>query len=323
MLRLALASLGPQLVPVEPGAQGQALRRLVVDGRVGRLRASVGRRSCCCPACNGVGLRYAGSLARRLPPWACPLSVSGIDRIPHGRAIVMFNHASYADAIILSAVLPYEPTYLAKKELAGQFFAGNVLRRLGALFLERYDLSGSLADTAVATDAARQGRLLVIFPEGTFTRRPGLLGFHLAPFKIACEAGLPVFPGVLRGTRSMLRADQWFPRWAPISVEVAAADQAVRHRLRLGVEAPRRRESRHPGQLRRAGSWRADEAHTHVCFVVDFLADQPTASAVVHTMPSVLKLSRVAAIEPSTSMPRQASSTTTTSKPSRYASSAE
>ncbi len=102
-----------------------------------------------------------------------------------------------------------------------QFFAGPVLRRLGALFLERYDLSGSLADTAMATDAAREGRLLVIFPEGTFTRRPGLLDFHLAPFKIACEANLPVFPGVLRGTRSMLRSDQWFPRWGPIAVEVA------------------------------------------------------------------------------------------------------
>ena len=150
-----------------------------------------------------------------------PLSVRGIERIPHGRAILAFNHASYVDAIVLSAVLPYEPTYLAKKELAGQFFAGPVLRRLGALFLERYDLSGSLADTEMATEAAREGRLLVIFPEGTFTRRPGLLDFHLAPFKIACEANLPVFPGVLRGTRSVLRSEQWFPRRGPIAVEVA------------------------------------------------------------------------------------------------------
>jgi 1-acyl-sn-glycerol-3-phosphate acyltransferase len=152
-----------------------------------------------------------------------PISVSGLARVPRGQAIIMFNHASYADAIILAAVLPGEPTFLAKKELAQQFFAGNVLRRLGALFLERYDLSGSLADTAAATDAAKTGRLLVFFPEGTFTRRPGLLSFHLAPFKIACEANLPVLPGVLRGTRSMLRSDQWFPRLAPISVETAAA----------------------------------------------------------------------------------------------------
>jgi 1-acyl-sn-glycerol-3-phosphate acyltransferase len=150
-----------------------------------------------------------------------PVSESGVDRIPPDRAIVMFNHASYFDAVILAAVLPHAPTYLAKRELAGQFFAGNLLRRLGALFLERYDISGGLADTEAATEAAREGRLLVIFPEGTFTRRPGLLGFHIAPFKIACDANLPVFPGVIRGTRSMLRSDQWFPRWSPLSVEVA------------------------------------------------------------------------------------------------------
>jgi 1-acyl-sn-glycerol-3-phosphate acyltransferase len=65
---------------------------------------------------------------------------------------------------------------------------------------------------------ARQGRLLVFFPEGTFTRRAGLTGFYLGAFKVASEAGLPVVPGTLLGTRSMLRGGQWFPRWAPITV---------------------------------------------------------------------------------------------------------
>jgi hypothetical protein len=52
-------------------------------------------------------------------------------------------------------------------------------------------------------------------------------------------------------------------------------------------------------------------------------ADQSTASVVARTMPNFSRLSRVAAIDPSTSMPLQASSTTTTAKPSRCASSAE
>ena len=150
-----------------------------------------------------------------------PLAVSGIARIPRDRAIVMFNHSSYIDGLVVVAVLPHAPTFVAKQELAGQFFAGNVLRRLGALFVERYDLSGGLADTAAATKVAREGRLLLIFPEGTFTRRPGLLEFHLAPFKIACDADLPVIPGVIRGTRSILRSDQWFPRRGAASVDIA------------------------------------------------------------------------------------------------------
>jgi 1-acyl-sn-glycerol-3-phosphate acyltransferase len=220
ILRLSLASLGPQL---------SRLTRVFKDRLYAAWWWTV------LSAAFAIGWPAVMVLPRLEWRWAAvrwlaktalagmgvPMSVSGIDRIPRGRAIVIFNHASYADAIILSAVLPDAPAYLAKKELAKQFFAGNVLRRLGALFLERYDLSGSLADTAMATDAAREGHLLVIFPEGTFTRRPGLLDFHLAPFKIACEADLPVYPGVLRGTRSLLRPDHWFPRWGPIAVEVA------------------------------------------------------------------------------------------------------
>ena len=60
----------------------------------------------------------------------------------------------------------------------------------------------------------------MFFPEGAFTRRAGLSEFYLGAFKVAAEAGLPVVPGIIRGTRSMLRSDQWFPRWTPLSVAI-------------------------------------------------------------------------------------------------------
>jgi len=137
--------------------------------------------------------------------------------------MLVFNHSSYMDALVLSAVLPGEPIYVAKRELSGQIFAGPFLRRLGALFVERYDVSGSLADTEGVIAAARLGRNIVYFPEGTFTRRPGLSGFYLGAFKIAADAGMPVLPGIIRGTRSMLRSNQWFPRWTPLSIQIEDA----------------------------------------------------------------------------------------------------
>jgi 1-acyl-sn-glycerol-3-phosphate acyltransferase len=111
---------------------------------------------------------------------------------------------------------------VAKRELGRQVLAGALLRRLGALFVERYDLTGRIADTEAVIAAARTGRNIVFFPEGTFTRRPGLSAFYLGAFKIAAEANLPVVPGVIRGTRTMLRSDQWFPRRSQISVEIGA-----------------------------------------------------------------------------------------------------
>jgi 1-acyl-sn-glycerol-3-phosphate acyltransferase len=147
-----------------------------------------------------------------------PVSVHNIDRIPGDGAVLAFNHASYVDAIVAAAVVPGEPVYVAKKELAGQIFAGPLLRRLGVLFLDRYELADSLVDLERVTAAAGQKRLFVFFPEGTFTRRAGLSGFYLGAFRVAAEANLPVVPAILRGTRSMLRGEQWFPRWSPISV---------------------------------------------------------------------------------------------------------
>ena len=147
-------------------------------------------------------------------------SISGGERIPRHGAVLMFNHSSYVDALVLAAVLPGEPAYLAKKEFSNQIFVGMMLRRLGVLFIERYDLAESLADITTAINAASRNRVLVVFPEGTFTHRSGLLGFFLGGFKVASEAGLPIIPGALRGTRSMLRSDQWLPRKTAISVEL-------------------------------------------------------------------------------------------------------
>ncbi|TIX92835.1 MAG: 1-acyl-sn-glycerol-3-phosphate acyltransferase, partial [Mesorhizobium sp.] len=147
---------------------------------------------------------------------------SGIEHIPRRNAVLAFNHSSYMDALVLAAVLPREPAFVAKKELAGQVFAGPFLRRLSTLFVERYDVTGSLSDLKAVTKIARQGHILVFFPEGTFTRRPGLSAFYLGAFKIAVDADLPVLPGIIRGTRSMLRGDQWFPRRTPVTIEISA-----------------------------------------------------------------------------------------------------
>ena len=63
------------------------------------------------------------------------------------------------------------------------------MRRLGVAFVERFDAAASLADADKMTGMAKEGRLFVFFPEGTFTRRAGLLGFYMGAFKVAADAG--------------------------------------------------------------------------------------------------------------------------------------
>jgi acyl carrier protein len=150
------------------------------------------------------------------------VNVTGTENLPRRNAVILFNHTSYMDAVVIAAVLPGAPAFVAKKEFAEQFFAGSFMRRLGVAFVERFDAAASLADADAVTGMAKEGRLFVFFPEGTFTRRAGLLGFYMGAFKVAAEAGLPLVPGVLRGVRTLLRGDQWFPRRTEISVVIEA-----------------------------------------------------------------------------------------------------
>jgi 1-acyl-sn-glycerol-3-phosphate acyltransferase len=162
-------------------------------------------------------LHRAARLAFRL--MGIPLEVTGTWP-PRARAIVIINHSSYLDGLVLSAALSGELAFVAKKELEAQFFAGRFLKALGALFVERADPEGGVEDTHKALLAAQAGRALVFFPEGTFTRAPGLLPFRLGAFVTAARQHLPILPVSLRGTRSILRGDQWFPRHGAVSVEI-------------------------------------------------------------------------------------------------------
>jgi 1-acyl-sn-glycerol-3-phosphate acyltransferase len=110
--------------------------------------------------------------------------------------------------------------------LAGQRIAGPFLRRIGTLFVRRTGVEGGVEDTRKVLEASRSGERIVSFPEGTLTRMPGLLGFHVGSFLVAAEAGIPVVPIVIGGTRSVLRCGQWFPRPSKISVHIGKAMRA-------------------------------------------------------------------------------------------------
>ena len=79
-----------------------------------------------------------------------------------------------------------------------------------------------VADARRTMQTVQAGRSLLFFPEGTFTRMPGLLPFHMGAFIVAAEAGVPVVPVTIRGTRSLLRADSWFPHRGAARVSVGA-----------------------------------------------------------------------------------------------------
>jgi 1-acyl-sn-glycerol-3-phosphate acyltransferase len=152
---------------------------------------------------------------------ACPIRVSGAEALAGlGPAVVCSNHQSYLDSVALLAVLPIEVRFVAKRELLTTPLVGTVIRKVGHLPVDRVDLSRSVAGADVVTQTLRSGSSLVVFPEGTFRSAPGLLPFRLGAFKAAVEAGRPVVPVAIVGTRDILRGSSLLPRRGRIEITV-------------------------------------------------------------------------------------------------------
>lgn len=155
--------------------------------------------------------------------WRRPMCSRWLDRWPAGQpAVVVSNHASYADAVVLAAALPADVRRAAKSELAHAGVVGFVLRRLGTHFVARDDSLRGIEDTRSLVAAVRAGGVVGSFPEGTFTRAPGIGPFRLGAFAVAVPTGVPDVPVVLEGTRSLLRAGRRLPERHPMRASVGA-----------------------------------------------------------------------------------------------------
>jgi 1-acyl-sn-glycerol-3-phosphate acyltransferase len=175
------------------------------------------------------------------------LDVEGEQGSAPGRAIVLANHQSYLDGLVLVAVLREPAAFVAKGELRRNAFARLFLDAIGVLYVERFDRAGSVAAARAIADALAGGTRIAFFPEGTFHRMPGLLPFQLGAFDAAVAVGVRLLPVVIAGTREVLRGDDLAPRRHPVQVrflpaeDVPAAEPEARWsaavRLREAVRA--------------------------------------------------------------------------------------
>jgi len=151
-----------------------------------------------------------------------PLTVKGLEGLPAGQCVVVSNHASYLDGVVYTAALPARFAFVIKREMNGVPLAGLLLRRLGSHFVERFNRNRGAADARRVLRDAISGNSLAFFPEGTFTRTPGILKFHTGAFTTAIRAGCPIVPATVRGTRVALSPTGGLPRPHRIEVRILA-----------------------------------------------------------------------------------------------------
>ena len=157
-----------------------------------------------------------------LPLVGVRLELRGLERLPAGPCVVVANHASYLDGVVMKAALPPLFAYVVKREMASVPLAGPLLERIGTQFVERFDRHRGASDARRVMRTANGGQSMVFFPEGTFGNVPGLLKFHSGAFITAARAGCPVVPAVIHGSRAVLPGSRRLPRPGRIVVELLA-----------------------------------------------------------------------------------------------------
>jgi 1-acyl-sn-glycerol-3-phosphate acyltransferase len=133
------------------------------------------------------------------------VDVRGLERLVPGKTYVFVaNHQSLYDIPAVFGAVPYQLRVIAKQELRYVPFVGWHLSQAGHILVNRAnpDRFGILAQWR---RLYKQGLSLIIFPEGTRSRDGRIAKFKAGSFVVAIEAGLPVVPISLVGTRAVLR----------------------------------------------------------------------------------------------------------------------
>lgn len=163
--------------------------------------------------------------AARAALLACgmPWTVRGAAHLPRTACVVVANHASYIDGIVLYAALPPRFGFVIKREMSRVPLANLLLRRIGSHYVDRGGRHKGARDTRKLLQRAHGGDALAFFPEGTFGRQPGLAGFRSGAFAVAARAHLPIVPVAISGTRSLLPAGTFIPCPGRIHIQLAPA----------------------------------------------------------------------------------------------------
>ncbi len=146
---------------------------------------------------------------------------------PHYPCVVVANHSSYLDGIILTAALPAGFTYLIKQQMTHVPIVGFILRRLGSAFVDRGNAKDRHRIARTLVGQARKGEALGFFPEGMFDESPGLKPFQLGAFSAAARARLPIVPVVIYGARHKLPAGRLLASPGPLRVRICDAVHAT------------------------------------------------------------------------------------------------
>lgn len=128
------------------------------------------------------------------------VQVTGANPVPTTPVLVVCNHISWLDILVMHAVYPVR--FVSKADVAGWPLIGSLVTGSGTVLIERERRSDVLRVIQIMAEHLRQGEALAVFPEGT-TGDTGphghtVLRFHANLIQAAIDAQTPIQPWALK-----------------------------------------------------------------------------------------------------------------------------
>lgn len=130
------------------------------------------------------------------------VDVEGLEHIVPGETyVVMTNHQSVFDIPALVVTLPFSWRFVAKRELARIPFFGWGMVASGHIVIDRGQHESAIRTMREAAARVRGGTNVIVFPEGTRSKTGIMRSFKSGGFHLAIQAGVPILPGTISGSR--------------------------------------------------------------------------------------------------------------------------
>jgi len=170
------------------------------------------------------------------------VDASGVEILDPARSyLLLSNHQSIYDIPVLFWPLPIELRIIAKESLGRFPFLGWHLRRTGHVLVDREHPGRSTLQQV--TRLMRERLSLLVFPEGTRSQDGRLLKFKAGTVLLALDAGIPIVPVSIEGTRHVMRKGRLMTcpghvrlRVHPV-IETAGLDRSHARDIATRVEA--------------------------------------------------------------------------------------
>ena len=127
---------------------------------------------------------------------------------PRRPYVVVANHESFVDILLISH-LPFEMKWMSKSEFFKIPLVGWMMTMAGDIKLVRGDKKASAQALIDSRDRLAKRVSVMVFPEGTRSQTGELAEFRDGAFRIAIQAGVPIIPLAVLGTRDALIKHDW------------------------------------------------------------------------------------------------------------------